>query len=803
MRFVVPPRLMLARLAVAAVLAACGKDGGPPSGPVPSDDVNAYLVSVSGWPAPEAEMEATPDSTAPAETIEMVDSVRTFRDDGSVALDLNVDYVCTDTRYNIRQNPDKIVMFSPDRDILFAGSLLQGKSHREGRGGPGSLLPLPVSERAAIQVSIPGLPTGDNFRDVPVVTQANVESAIGSIIGGAQAAELFTPATDDFEVETYHSEQEFALKTGLSGRYLNFRGSANVAVNTRSSETTIAVRYIQRLYEVVVAPPQTPAAIFSPEFTEARLQQQVSLGRIGPDNQPIYVSNVVYGRMMMFTMTAEASADELKTIVNASYNTLVTKAELNLNARQRSILSSSRIAITTYGGDRNGTQAMIRSGRWQDYFTQTVRLSDALPLSYTFRTLTGQIAGVSESTNYNIKTCQPLERTPFVYLSGQEVGAPVPAPFIRRLADVTGDGRADLVLNHLSPTQNVVAVLPADARGRFGAPVISSAPSVPAGGWVDFELVIGDVTANGSADLVWSRQNTSGNVFYVGLGGTGGQLSFLAPQTIGPTAWDPSYDALLADIDNDGDKDLVWNFRGSVNITWRALSNGDGTFVVAGATGQTHPASGWGSPRYNVFVGDANGDGHEDLIWNSAGDAPNRFYHGIFGAGGVLSFPGPGQDHPTTCCWAGYKRIAGDFDGDQKTDIALFVSISSTRGLHRAYSNGTNQFSYPAFASDNLWRERVPNANWEPYAGDVNGDGVDDVILNVLGGDNRVRVAYGTINRTFPAPSIQPNHPASAQWLSAGTRGMLVGDVNGDGRADILWVVPGANTQVYVGLGRL
>jgi hypothetical protein len=286
----------------------------------------------------------------------------------------------------------------------------------------------------------------------------------------------------------------------------------------------------------------------------------------------------------------------------------------------------------------------------------------------------------------------------------------------------------------------------------------------------------------------------------VGVSAATGAVVFQAPFTVGPTSWSPAYTTFLADINGDGAKDLVWNFLGTSNFVWRALSNRDGTFNTAAAAGQTHPASGWGS--YVAHVGDVDRDGDDDLTWNSLAASPNRIYHGISDSTGVMSFPTPGRDHPTTCCWSGYQRVAGDFDGDQRLDLAFFASDAATRGLHRAYSNGVNAFTFPAFASNADWRAAVPNASWEPYAGDVNGDGVDDVILNTLSGGNLVRVAFGTTARTFPPPAIQPNHPASAQWSSAGTRGLLVGDTDGDGRDDIVWVVAGAVVEVYVGSGR-
>jgi hypothetical protein len=264
--------------------------------------------------------------------------------------------------------------------------------------------------------------------------------------------------------------------------------------------------------------------------------------------------------------------------------------------------------------------------------------------------------------------------------------------------------------------------------------------------------------------------------------------------------WNPSWTAHLADLNGDGAKDLVWNILATGNDVWRALSNGDGTFNMAAAASQLHPNGGWGS--YIAFIGDVDADGDDDITWNSSNDSPNRFYHAISSGTGAFAFPGL-RDHPTVCCWAGYKRISGDFDGDQRTDIALWVSVPSTRGLHRVYSNGPGSFSFGTFASNDSWRANIPHAtNWEPYAADVNGDGVDDVILNSLGGTNRVRLILGTVDRGFTTPFVQPEHPATPQWSSAGSRGALLGDVNGDGRADIVWVVPGAVSEVYVALGR-
>ena len=795
------------------LLQACSESTAPEPPVDPNEpnlqEVESYLTTVSDWPTPDDPFDPVADD-APQMSQEVVDSVKVIAEDGGVSWDTDVEYVCTTTPYSFANTPEQIVSLAPDGDILWAGALLQGKSHADPNSGPGSLAALPIGQRAPIQISIPDISTGTNFRTVEVVTQANVDAARGDIIGNAVAEGLFTPASDDFEVETYNSEAEFALKTKISGRYLRFSGSASGSIDRGTSETTIAVRYIQRLYDVVVGLPQTPRSFFTDEFTQARLDEQVGLGRIGPDNQPVYVSNVVYGRMMMFTMTAQASATEMTAIVNASYNGLVADVSAGLNVRQKEILSSSRIAISTYGGGRNGTQEMIRSGDWREYFNRDIELSEAEPLSFTFRTLTGEIAAVTETTKYEVQNCQPLGDTPLLYPNdgaAQDIGSPVPTPFDSYLGDVNGDGIEDLILNHLSPLTNSVAVLPGSASGTFGSAVVTQAPTVPLGGWGNYSLVIGNVTGDDDDrdDLVWTNfgdQAIDTAWVYVSLGEASGSVTFGDRQQHPDIGLAAGWRAMLADLDGNGDDDIYFNYLASGNRSYWGLSNGDGTFTFRPTIHDA--AGGWGP--YEAWVGDVDNDGRDEVMWNSRNDTePNRSYVGqlVGGTPGVIDDwtmqISAAYDHPTACCWTGYERVVGDFDGDQRTD---FLFLHTGRIAHRGYSNGFGSWTNPAYQT---FTEIPSRAAWTPVTGDFDGDGVDDVLINDIvdaagGSQNEVWVLPGRANRTFASPQFQPNHPASDTWTSV--RDVLVGDVTGEGRADVVWVVPGATSRVYVGLGR-
>ncbi|TVQ10455.1 MAG: hypothetical protein EA364_12345, partial [Balneolaceae bacterium] len=346
-------------------------------------------------------------------------NVEVINEDGSLGLLQNVTYSCQVQPFTLSQNPQQIAMYSPDREILYAGGLIQGKSHRDGLG---SLLGLPIAERAPINVSIPDLANDDNFRTVERPNQGTVDQAIGSMIGGATASGLSTPSSISFKMETYHSERQSALQMGLSGNYLGFEGSASGSIDRQRSETTITAQFYQKMYSVVVEAPQSPGDFFNEDFTEARLQQQISQGRIGPDNLPVYVSNIVYGRMMMFSITSTASESDIRATMQAGYSSIGGSVDANLSAKQKTILAESKIKISSIGGDAEATLAMIRSGDWSQYFTNNAPLSSAAPLSYTFRNLgDGSIASVTEATEYNIRSCTARQETPgtFNFLDAQ------------------------------------------------------------------------------------------------------------------------------------------------------------------------------------------------------------------------------------------------------------------------------------------------------------------------------------------------------------------------------------------------
>ena len=322
-------------------------------------------------------------------------------------------------------------------------------------------------------------------------------------------------------MDTYHSESAFALSAELSGKYLGFSGSIGTDIERDASETTITAHYIQRMFTVVVEGGQTAGSFFSADFTQQKLQQQIDQGRMGPDNLPIYVANVVYGRMMMFSITSTASRSDIESTLDAAYKAVAGEVSLSLTAKQEKILQSAKIEVTTRGGDARNILDVIRSGDWSQYFTEDAPLSTAAPLSYTLRNLgDNSIAGVTEATEYNIRSCDAIPASPgsFAFLDGQTQAPPFTGGVEALTGDVNGDGRADLIWNQLSSTSGnnlYVGISAGDGTFQFTAPFAH--PENPTEGWSNYTVQVANINGDDYADLIWNHLGTD-NKTYVGLG---------------------------------------------------------------------------------------------------------------------------------------------------------------------------------------------------------------------------------------------------------------------------------------------
>jgi len=313
------------------------------------------------------------------------------------------------------------------------------------------------------------------------------------------------------------------------------------------------------------------------------------------------------------------------------------------------------------------------------------------------------------------------------------------------LFDVNGDGATDVVAARGSE----VGVALRDEGIVFADPVVSQTGF---DGFLTMDPIVGDLTGDGAGDLVLSLESYANGDETVGvLVNTGGGA--FEPVTLLDVFRVDS--AAIIDLDGDGDLDvLIEDFDEMLQL----LNDGSGLLTPAGA----HPDI----PLMELeAVADFDGNGIDDLL---AELGPQAVWLAGDGDGGFSS-PTPFFDDGIT----GSPSI-WDADGDGDTDVVVNISLDVTTTLS-FLNDGKGHFSVG-------WSEPESGPVW-PWAGDVNGDGLDDLVgqtIRLNNGANGLlpeKEYYSEINELwFTSP---------AKLDQQGNVGVLVRDYNSCSRATI------------------
>ncbi len=372
-------------LAFPLLLASCAKDDAPSTAPAVPADVNVYMNLLPNWDTFSPPMADSNVAVAPPDT-----SAETIDD---------TDYTCITTPYSLTDTPEDIVVFSPDSEILWLGSLLQGHSYVQGLG---SLQELPIRQRAPTTVFI-DLLTENVSKTVENPDAASMAVAVGDLIQDANDAGHVAGSSIFFEQVRTHSLQQATLDLNISANYLGTQVTSELSYQQTLEQNTLTAYFVQKMFTVSMVLPQTPAQVFSDAFTDQRLQEQVDRDRMGPENLPTYISNIVYGRMLMLTMTSDYSFEEMEAALTASRESIGSGS---IEGTHLQVLQSSQIRVSSVGGVDDGVENLIKTGELGSYFSTDSPLTSARPLSYTVRNLgDNSIAKVSETTEYNISEC--------------------------------------------------------------------------------------------------------------------------------------------------------------------------------------------------------------------------------------------------------------------------------------------------------------------------------------------------------------------------------------------------------------
>ena len=364
--------------------------------------------------------------------------------------------------------------------------------------------------------------------------------------------------------------------------------------------------------------------------------------------------------------------------------------------------------------------------------------------------------------------------------------------------DVDGDGDIDLIAGNSdnSGIPELNRLYLNNGTSNPWNPV--SAASFEGVARITLDVLLADVNGDAHLDLVEANESATApygeiNRVYIN-NGTSTPFSGVTGTDITSDAyW--THSLAVGDVDGDGDLDLVTGNHTTVGSSRLYLNDGDSDpwDTAVGIDLGTGPVI----AATDIGLADVNGDGLLDVVTASPGDGDKM----ILNNGTADPFGGVEPIIFNTDLDETRSFALGDVDSDGDLD---YVSGS--------FLAGESNRLYLSQAADNgglhPWNENLvvgttvvaDEASWKPLGlafGDVNGDGRIDMVAGAIGGTN-----VGAVNRVFlnnaTADPWEGVVPINITSDVDETFSVALGDVDGDGDLDVVVGNAGNEGDGYV-----
>jgi len=247
-------------------------------------------------------------------------------------------------------------------------------------------------------------------------------------------------------------------------------------------------------------------------------------------------------------------------------------------------------------------------------------------------------------------------------------------------------------------------------------------------------------------------------------------------------------DLVMADFDGDGKPDLATanNYStvgspASVSVSRNTSSGGAISFA-------THQDISTGVQTFALAAGDLDGDGKPDMISCSIVDKTISVFRNT-STTGAISFAAKTDyavgENP-------YDIAIGDLDGDGRPDIVVTNYLSNSISIFRNISTVGNV----SFATKVDIATGSDLGPWGIAVQDLDGDGKPDLaVTNNLSNTISIFRNISTSTNISFAPSIH-------FYGGVAPMGIAIGDMDGDGKPDLVWAKNGDNTALGVELNQ-
>ena len=296
---------------------------------------------------------------------------------------------------------------------------------------------IPTGERDVSLFVSTGIP--DPSIVVKGANSASIKTAVSELQRRIADSNIPIPAVISVKNEIITSNSEFEhkynLSAGLNSKSTNTKldfgndtgGSGNAA------QKYLVVKLIQPMYSISVSHDlYLTMSDFFGVISESVWDEYNTDRWMQPKFPPVFVSDVTYGRMIIFKIQVDESKsnEEVKTNFGIKFSDGTTDGNLSTggNSEYTNALSQNRVELLVLGGTEQAAFDALKTGDFTQFFaSQDART--AVPLNYTARHITGnrEVVAIRSTLSYAAADClicttqketEEISRSTILYQTG-------------------------------------------------------------------------------------------------------------------------------------------------------------------------------------------------------------------------------------------------------------------------------------------------------------------------------------------------------------------------------------------------